>query len=74
VPLIAFRGERIRSHTIHYSPPTRFGATYRQEIELAGNVVAYLGANVVDLETPTPPARVSAVRVACLSGTTSPIR
>jgi choline dehydrogenase-like flavoprotein len=65
---IAFHGERIRSHVFHYSPPTRFGRVYRDDLERAANVVTYLGANVVDLETPTPPDRVSAARVACLSG------
>lgn len=65
---IAFHGERIESHAFHYSPPTRFGDFYRDEIRAATNVMAYLWANVVDLETPTPPAEVSAVRVACLSG------
>jgi choline dehydrogenase-like flavoprotein len=35
----------------------------------APNVVTYLGANAVDLETPAPPERVSAVKVVCLAGT-----
>jgi choline dehydrogenase-like flavoprotein len=66
---LALDGGRILTRTIHHSPPTRFGETYRVEIRRAANVVAYLRANVVDLETPTPPTQVSAVRVACLSGT-----
>jgi choline dehydrogenase-like flavoprotein len=68
--LIPFHGERVLSRALHYSPPTRFGEVYRDEIGQAGTVVAYLGANVVDLETPTPPDRVKTVRVACLSGST----
>lgn len=32
------------------SPPTRFGAAYRRDLELAGNVSVYLYANVVELE------------------------
>ena len=65
---IAFRGERVQTHVFHYSPPTRFGQVYRDDWKRAANVVTYLGANVVDLETMAPPDRVRAARVACLSG------
>lgn len=68
VRLIAFLDDRVRSYALHYSPPTRFGEVYRLEIEQATNVVTYLGANIVDVETPTPPVRVSSVKVACVSG------
>jgi choline dehydrogenase-like flavoprotein len=66
--LIAFDDERFCSYAFHYSPPTRFGETYRDEIREASNIIAYLGANVVDLETPAPPSYVTGVHVACLSG------
>src|SRR5215218_1699697 len=66
---MAIASERIQSFAFQYSPPTRFGAVYRNEVRQAPIVVAYLGANAVDLETPTPPQRVSAVKVACLAGT-----
>lgn len=66
---IAFHGERVQTCVLHYSPPTRFGQVYRDELEQAANVVTYLGANLVDLETPGPPDRIAAARVACLSGT-----
>jgi choline dehydrogenase-like flavoprotein len=65
---IAFQSDNVRSGAFHYSPPTRFGTVYRDEIEQARNIVTYLGANVVELETPRPPHRVDAVRVACLTG------
>ena len=65
---IAVHGERIRSYAFHYSPPTRFGEVYRDDVARATNITAYLGANAVDLETLTPPDQVSGVRVACLSG------
>ena len=58
------------SYAFHYSPPTRFGETYRDELRRAPNIVVYLGANVVDLEMLIPPNQVRAVKVACLSGTT----
>ncbi|MGH7542784.1 MAG: FAD-dependent oxidoreductase [Gemmatimonadota bacterium] len=59
----------IRTAAFHYSPPTRFGEVYREELRRAANVVVYLGASLVDLETYSPPVRVEAVRAACLSGT-----
>ena len=65
---IAFQSDRVRCHVLHYSPPTRFGAVYGEEIRKARNITAYLGANVIDLESPSPPAYVSGVRVACLTG------
>jgi choline dehydrogenase-like flavoprotein len=65
---MAIEGGRLQSHAFQYSPPTRFGDVYRDELRRAPNVVTYLGANAVDLETPTPPHLVSAVKVACLTG------
>ena len=65
---IAFHGERIRSATYHVSSSPRFGERYRDEIERAPGITAYLGANAVDLETPSTPNEVRSVRVACLSG------
>ena len=67
---MAMEGGRFESYAFQYSPPTRFGEAYRDELRQAPNVVTYLGANAVDLETPAPPQRVSAVKVACLTGTT----
>ena len=66
---MAIAGGRIQSCAFQYSPPTRFGQVYREELRRAPNVVTYLGANAVDLETPSPPQRVSAITVRCLSGT-----
>ena len=66
---IAIEGGRIQSSAFQYSPPARFGEVYRDELRRAPNVVTYLGANAVELETPATPQHVSAVRVACLAGT-----
>jgi choline dehydrogenase-like flavoprotein len=66
---LAIDGGRIRSDVFHYSPPTRFGEVYRDELRHAPNVVTYLWANAVDLETPDSARRVNAVKVACLTGT-----
>jgi len=65
---IAVHGERIRTYAFHYSPPTRFGELYRNDLGQATNIVAYLGANAVDLDAAAPPHQIRAVLVACLSG------
>lgn len=72
--LIPFQSRRVRSDVFHYSPPTRFGEVYRAELQQSDDVVAYLGANVVGLETPSPPTRVQAARVACLTGNNFRVR
>lgn len=69
IRVLDFGNGGVRTAAFHYSPPTRFGEVYRDELRRAANVVVYLGANLVDLETPSPPDRVSAARAACLSGT-----
>jgi choline dehydrogenase-like flavoprotein len=66
---MAIEGGRIQSDAFQYSPPTRFGEVYRNEVRQAPHIVTYLGANAVDLETPAPPQQVSAVKVVCLAGT-----
>jgi choline dehydrogenase-like flavoprotein len=66
---MAIAGGRIQSSAFQYSTPTRFGEVYRDELRLAPNVVTYLGANAVEVETPSPPQQVSAVKVGCLTGT-----
>ena len=66
---MALEGGRVQSYAFQYSPPTRFGEVYRDELRQAPNVITYLGANAVDLETPTPPQLVSAIKAVCLTGT-----
>lgn len=51
-----------------YSPPTRFGEVYRDELIKAGNITIYLHANVVDIETPENAAEVTRLQVATLEG------
>ena len=69
VQSMAIDGERVQSYAFHYSPPTRFGEVYRDELRYAANITTYLDANAVDIETAANPQQVSAIKVACLSGT-----
>lgn len=66
---IAIDSARITSCAFQYSPPTRFGDVYREQLQRARNVVTYLGANVVELTAPSNAQQVSTARVVCLSGT-----
>ncbi len=50
------------------SPPTRFGARYRADLERAERVVTLLHANALELETDDAARRVAAVRVGTLDG------
>jgi choline dehydrogenase-like flavoprotein len=65
--ILPLEGKQVRSLVLQYSP-SRFGQTYRDDIARADNVVAYLGTNVVDLETPRPPTQATGAQIACLSG------
>ena len=51
-----------------FSPPTRFGAVYRDEVLRASNVHTLLHANAVELEIGPESGRVARVRVATLAG------
>ncbi len=61
---------RVVSRVEQLSPPTRFGAVYRDEVLNADNVSTCLHANVTQIETTEAAAHATAVRVACLSGNT----
>jgi choline dehydrogenase-like flavoprotein len=59
---------RLRSMTMHLSPPTRFAEAYGEELRDADSVTIYLGANAVEIETATRATDVRSIRAACLSG------
>jgi len=51
-----------------FSPPTRFGAQYGEEIRRSRNVLCLLHANVVNIATDLECSRVTRLDVACLGG------
>ena len=65
---LTFAGGSFGTRALHYSPPTRFGAVYREPLKAAENVIAYLHANVVGLETSPRAEHVTGVKVACVAG------
>lgn len=53
---------------IQFSPPTRFGARYRGELERASNLLVLLNANVVEIRTTDDAAEVTGLSLATLDG------
>lgn len=64
----ALESGRLNNAIYQYSPPTRFGQAYRDELEKAANVTVLLHANAVDIETPAEPDRVTGIAAATLEG------
>jgi len=58
----------ITTQFFQYSPPTRFGSRYREDISATRNVRAVLHANVVEIESNEAAGEVTGLRVACLDG------
>jgi choline dehydrogenase-like flavoprotein len=59
---------RLKNGVFVYSPPTRFGTVYRHDLETAANLVVYLYANVVQIDSNAQASTVSGLQLACLDG------
>jgi choline dehydrogenase-like flavoprotein len=57
-----------------YSPPTRFGETYRDEVGKAANVTTYLNSNVLEIVPNAEASRVERLTIATLTGSRFEIR
>lgn len=66
-PRLPLPGE-LANVVYQFSPPTRFGQTYRADLAQAENVGVYIMANVVDLEGGEHGGPLTAVRVQTLTG------
>lgn len=64
----AFDPNKIDGRLYQFSPPTRFGITYRADLEQAANVTVYLNANVTGLDVDESASRVIAARAGTLRG------
>ena len=67
-PPLPFPGDRVRTKIVQFSPPTRFGRVYRDEISQAKNIATYLHANVTEIEATENGRTVTRLHVACLQG------
>jgi choline dehydrogenase-like flavoprotein len=67
---IRLRKDRFVNRFVRVVPPAArsFGARYKEELRRAGNVTVYLHANAVEVSTNESGRKVSAIRVATLSG------
>ncbi len=68
LPALNTRSSRLRSVVYNQSPPTRFGAVYRDELRTAPNMTVYLHANVLELESDAGASTVTGARVASIDG------
>jgi choline dehydrogenase-like flavoprotein len=67
-PPLPLAENRVVTNIYQFSPPTRFGQVYRQEILGAKNLHTFLHANVVDIEVAENVRSVKRMAIACLNG------
>ncbi|MDR3499330.1 MAG: GMC family oxidoreductase [Parvibaculum sp.] len=67
-------GGEVVTRFFEYSPPLRFGVTYREEIAKAPNVKTYLHSNVMEIVPTEDASSVESLRVGTLSGRRFEIR
>jgi choline dehydrogenase-like flavoprotein len=65
---LPFEAGRVTSKVFQFSPPIRFGKTYREDMTEADNITVYLNANAVEIETDEAAGTVTRLSVATLEG------
>jgi len=71
---LAMSPEKFQTKMIQYSPPTRFGSTYRKALKEAGNIRLVLNANVLDIQSNETTSHVKGVKVSNLDGKVFQVR
>jgi choline dehydrogenase-like flavoprotein len=61
-------GDELVTRFFIYSPPTRFGEVYRDDVAKAGNVTTYLNSNVVEILPDADANRIGRLKIATLGG------
>ena len=69
-----FDAQALRVRYWQYSPPTRFGARYRENLRKATNVEVVLHANAVKVQTNSTATKVEAIHFQTLAGRTGSVR
>ena len=67
-PIPAPASGRIRLQFVHFSPPTRFGERYRDDLHRAGNIQVLLNANVIRIAATQNAAHVKQLELRTLTG------
>lgn len=65
---LPFASSRVNTAVFRFSPPTRFGEVYRDQIARARNISTYLHANVTEIDNNEHARTVTRLRVTCLPG------
>jgi choline dehydrogenase-like flavoprotein len=65
---LALKGHELTLGMYQYSPPTRFGETYRDVIKQSKNIKVLLHTTVLEIETDEAGATVTGLRLGCLNG------
>lgn len=73
-PPLPLSGHSVRTRLIQFSPPTRFGVRYRDQIVKAGNIRVCLNSNVIQIEPSKDGREVTRLIVATLAGNTFSIK
>ena len=73
-PLPLGAGASLKNGVFQYSPPTRFGTVYRNDLASAAGLTVYLNANLVQIETNDAASSVSGLEIACLNGKRGRVR
>ncbi len=66
--VLPFDRSKLETTIYRFSPPTRFGQVYREELAKAGNIQCILHANVLNINVIPTAARVTDVAVGSLAG------
>ena len=66
--LPAQASDRMRLQFVHFSPPTRFGSRYREDLQAAGNIEVLLNANVTRIAATQDGGSVRELQVRTLTG------
>ena len=69
-----FAPDKATTRHFRFSPPTRFGAVYRERLDRATNVQVVLYANTIGLETDETASEVRSVRLRTLQGRSGSVR
>ena len=73
-PLPLPKDAGLKSGVFQYSPPTRFGSVYRQDLAAAEGTTIYLNANLLQIDTNDTAANVTGLEVGCLNGLRGRVR
>lgn len=67
-PVDLGKTSKLKNGVFQYSPPTRFGIVYRNDLATLPGVTVYLNANLVQIDSNEAASAVTGLQIACLDG------